>query len=566
MEGGIFIDLRGTTRFTPSFNAIIEISPMLLGIGRLGTLFFSQTCEFCTKKGPYMDQPLQVSVMRYPTKICGITLLVASLAGCGGADELSERIPNALAGTPVVFNDLGVINNSALNSALDVRTELRGVNSDGKNAVVRVSWALTDTGFAALKPNSRIVLRQFRNDTPTAVINIKPVSEDAPSGSVDVPVNTQSDSDTQWYLELDRANLLAVPDITTHSIVNVGAILKRDTTPLEQLVSVDVQLVEDSYTATNINNRREHNFALAVNGRLNLGQNPDNPDEMLTKPAFVTGLVDEGREPFTVIESGVVDTESPLMVTDERKDPLVYLVMDASSSLLQSECADDLYHAISSTVISLAPAVNFEYRIFDTDVYEVDSTLEFLPISGGASGSALYYALDTVAEDISKWEHSDRDIFVIAYSDGLDLASWNHYDFATRDDVVTHVGRRLSNLVQQHRDLNDRSLRTFLVGFDPRTGSEAEEMLFLATQGGGEYVQMDRDDCNASLALQNSQNDRVQSKIQETFLGLTDHIRSVYYLNYSSQQTHGRSSLAVELKLSDTVSSTIQLPARPVEQ
>jgi len=200
---------------------------------------------------------------------------------------------------------------------------------------------------------------------------------------------------------------------------------------------------------------------------------------------FVTGLVNDGQQPFAVRESGVLDTESPLTVTDVRKDPLVYLVMDASSSLLDGECSDDLYHAVSSTVITLAPSVNFEYRIFDNEVYEVESTLEFLPISGGPSGSALYYALDTVVADIEQWENPDRDIFIIAYSDGLDLASWNQYDFSSRDAVVTHVGRRLSSLAQQHQQFNGRTLKTFLVGFNPQTGSEAEEMLFLATQGGG---------------------------------------------------------------------------------
>lgn len=493
---------------------------------------------------------------------CGLALSVAWLSACGGADELADRQPNGFSNTPVVFNDVS----ARANSALDVRAELRGVNADGKNGVVRVSWSLTRAGSAALRSNTQVVLRELNDDRPGVVIDIMPVNEEDPSGRIDVPVNTQDDANLQWHLELDRADLQAVPDITAYSIVDLNTILKRDTTPLDQLVSVHVELVEESYTAANIDNRREHNFAVSVNGRLSLGPNPDSPEEILTKPASVTGLLDQGRQPFTLIESGVVDIESPLTVTAERKDPLVYLVMDASSSLATSECADDLYHAVSSTVITLAPAVNFEYRIFDTDVYEVESTLEFLPITGAASGSALYYALDTVVDDISQWEHADRDIFIIAYSDGLDLASWNHYNFPTRDDVVAHVGHRLGNLAEWHQSQNDRSLRTFLVGFDPRTGTEAEEMRFLASQGGGEYVQMNRDDCNASLAVQNTSGDAVKSKIQETFLSLTDHIRSVYYLNYSSQQTHGRSALALELKLSDNVNSTIQLPARPVEQ
>ena len=130
---------------------------------------------------------------------------------------------------------------------------------------------------------------------------------------------------------------------------------------------------------------------------------------------------------------------------------------------------------------------------------------------------------------------------------------------------MSHVGRRLSGLAQQHQQFNGRSLRTFLVGFDPMSGSEAEEMLFLATQGGGEYVQMSRDDCDASIALQNSNNDVVKDKIVNTFLSLTENIRSVYHMNYSSQQTHGHTTLSLELYLNELVNDKLNLPERPVE-
>jgi len=148
-------------------------------------------------------------------KTCGSVFFLAFLSGCGGADELTDRVPSGFAGTPVVFND----SISRSSSALDVRTELRGVNSDGKNAVVRVSWSLTDSGSVAVQPNSQVILREYSDGVPKAAIDVKPISLDDPSGSVDVPVNTDEDADTQWYLELDRANLQAVPDVASYAVV-----------------------------------------------------------------------------------------------------------------------------------------------------------------------------------------------------------------------------------------------------------------------------------------------------------------------------------------------------------
>ncbi len=494
-------------------------------------------------------------------KMGACAVLVAAMIGCGDSGGLSSRVPKGYSGAPEPLNDGVTISQPALN----VRQELRGVNADGENAVIRVSWSLTDQGINALQPNSQVRLRAMRDDTPAEVIETQPVSEETPAGTIDVPVNTEADANTQWYIELDRANLTAVPGITNYSVLNLSHILSRNTTALDKLQSVELSLVPESYSAENIGNRREHEFTVAVSGELDIGPDPENSGENRTKSVFVTGLLKDGAQPFILRESGILDTESPLSVTDQRKDPLVYLVMDASSSMMDSECSDDLYHAISSTVITLAPSVNFNYRIFDNEVYEVESTLEFLPIEGEASGSALYYALDTVVADIEKWENRDRDIFIIAYSDGLDLASWNHYNFASRDAVVAHVGRRLHSISQQHFQFNGRTLKTFLMGFDPRTGSEAEEMYYLATRGGGEYIQLNRDDCNASIVLQNSDSDVVTDKIEETFLSLTDHISSVYHINYSSQQTHGHSQLSLELNLGDSLKHTLDLPPRPIE-
>lgn len=513
-------------------------------------------------------QPLQSRGMDTRLIMIVYAILLAALAGCGGSDELSNRVPNGFSSTSDVLDD-GV---SRVGPAFTARQELRGVSADAENAVVRVSWALTDDGMAVLRPNSRIRLRTFEDDIPGRVIETRAVNEDAPSGTFDMPVNTETDTETSWYLELDRADLTAVPGITGSSVLNLGDILRRNTTPLNDLRSIDIELLPDSYTAETMGNRREHNFSVNVKGLLEFDPDQfDSVEERITKEISVTGLLTAERQPFVLTEDGVDDGESPLTVTDQRKDPLVYLVMDASSSMQESECSDDLYHAVNSTVITLAPVANFNYRIFDNEVFEVDSTLEFLPIDGVASGSALYFALDTVVADILRWENRDRDIYIIAYSDGLDLASWNHYDFDSRDAVVTHVGRRLGALAQEHADTNGRELKTFLVGFDPMTGSEAEEMLYLATQGRGEYIQMSRDDCNSSLALQNSAGDVVGERIKETFQTLTNQIRSVYHFNYSSQQTHGKSVLQLTLDLTDSsevsdwVADSEILPPRPVD-
>ena len=492
--------------------------------------------------------------------LAGLAILAAA-AGCGGPDELSSRVPSGISGDTGVFDD----GQSVARGPFYWNHELVGVDSDGERGVVRLSWALTEQGIEALGPNSRMLFRTVQDGRPGNVLESREVSAVSSFGTIDVPVNTKNDADRVWRLELARVDLDEVPGLVDYSEVNFASILTRKTTPLEQIRSVELSLLEDSYTAKNNGNRREHNFSVSVGGQLAIDVGAANGFSEQTRNVSVTGLVDNDRQPFLIRESGVHDTESPLTVTDVRKDPLVYLVMDASSSMLQGECSDDLYHAVSSTVITLAPSAIFSYRTFDNEVHVVGSTLEFAPSDAQASGSALYYALDTVVADIERWENPDRDIFIIAYSDGLDLASWNHYNFASRNEVVAHVGQRLSGVSQQHQQINGRNLKTFLVGFDPLTGSEAEEMLFLATQGRGEYVQMNRDDCNASLALRNAPTDTVKDKIEDTFLSLTENIRSVYHMNYSSQQTHGRSTLSLQIYLSDSVNHRLDLPARPLD-
>jgi len=483
--------------------------------------------------------------------------LVAVLHGCDS--DVVSRAPNGpTAADSGAFGDDAAFTHAALN----VSTQLRGVNSDGRNAVVRVAWSVTAAGLQTLGGRSQVRLRNYTNGSATGVIASQPVSEDTSSGVFDIPVDVVEDTSTQWFLELDRAALSLVPNLSGFTVVNLEPILSRKTTPLDVVTQAELELVPDSYTADNVGGRREHNFSVHVKGRIPV--NDPNQPAHNTKPVFVTGLVQNGNKPFRIIESGVEDIESPLSVTDDRKDPVLYLVMDVSSSVVQGQCWDDLQHAVSSTIINLAGATNLEYRIFDNEIYRIESTLDLLPISGEASGSALYHSLDRVVGELESWEHRDRDIFIIAFSDGLDLASWNHYDFASRQDVVTHVGRRLNGMALQHSFYNQREFKTFLVGFDPRTALEAQEMSYLALQGRGDYVQMNRDDCDPNVVINGASADPVESKITETFHSLSDHIRSVYHLNYSSQQTHGRSPISLQLHLGDTHMHTLELPERPV--
>jgi len=457
----------------------------------------------------------------------------------------------------------GVLDDAAnLQPALHVVTQLRGVSSNGRSAVVRVAWSLTEQGIESLSGRNQVRLRHYKNNSPGRVIATRAVSESEPSGEFDVPVDTSDDLHTKWLLELDRASLEAVPNLAAYSLVDLEPILARAETPLEDVTQAELALLPDSYTATNVAGRREHEFSVHVKGRIPI--NDENQPAHNTKPIFVTGLVQDESKPFRVIESGINDIESPLTVVDDRRDPILYLLMDVSASVVQGQCWDDLQHAVTSTIIHLADSVNLEYRIFDNEIYRIESTLDLLPLSGEASGSAIYHSIDRVLGEIEEWEHKDRDIFIIAFSDGLDLASWNHYDFESREAVIAHVGRRLSDVAWRHKRHNRRDLKTFLVGFNPRTDEEAREMNYLATQGQGSYVQMNRDDCDPVVALSNASTDPVRSKITETFHSLSDHIRSVYHLNYSSQQTHGRSSISLQLHLGDTLAHTLDLPARPL--
>jgi len=86
-------------------------------------------------------------------------------------------------------------------------------------------------------------------------------------------------------------------------------------------------------------------------------------------------------------------------------------------------------------------------------------------------------------------------------------------------------------------------------------------MRYLARMGEGKYVQLNREDCVASASVATAETNPASRKITETFQSLTDHIRSVYHLNYSSQQTHGNTSLSLQLHIDDQLMDTLTLPA-----
>jgi len=299
--------------------------------------------------------------------------LVAALLGCDA--DFGARHPKPDLASHTVLNDAF----TEASPALLVSTNLIGLDAEGRYATLQISWSLSDYGVSNLTPQSRVNLREFSAEGVGKVLASQAVSADIPNNEFELPIDVDVDSGKRLALELDRSTVSTTPGSNGFVAVNLAGILLPPETPLDRLQSAKLSLQADSYHSEIVNNRREHTFSAS----------PETDDVVDIKTVSVTGLVNDGRRPFTVIESGVEDIESPLTVIAERQDPIIYMLMDISSSMVHGECWDDMLHAVSSTAITVRRAAEFKYYAFDSAVHPLNSLSEVAPIEGEASGSAL---------------------------------------------------------------------------------------------------------------------------------------------------------------------------------
>jgi len=292
-----------------------------------------------------------------------------------------------------------------------------------------------------------------------------------------------------------------------------------------------VELVPGSYNSEVVGDRREHRFAVRVLAKYNdLASQQSTNCEALSLEDIesgtlqpVIGLDKKADANFVALEYGEADVESPVTVSYSKESLGVYLVMDVSSSVVESRVAHYMLDAVSRSVISLAQFSDFNYRIFGTNVYELGSLRDINFDDPAGSGTALYYSIDTALDDIENYAPAGQNKIIIAISDGHDLASRNFYPaFKSHEQVREHIAQRIVNVQEGQNQFYDSQLQAYFLELPGAgdSGSSGDNMQMLAQLSGGTHF--DASD---------------RQGLQESLQTITDHVGGSYDLVYSSQQT-----------------------------
>jgi len=322
--------------------------------------------------------------------------------------------------------------------------------------------------------------------------------------------------------------------------------------------AVNVALVEDSYETELVDGRRIHRFAVRVTDPtagpltyeqreklLKTGNDPDQYDYS------ISGLENDPQAHFRAIESNVIDEESSIDVSFTEHKLAVYLVLDSSSSLVQSGQVPKITDAVSRAVIALRNTADFTYLRFTNDVHKIEGMRELVFDTHDQSGTALYFAIDTALHEIENFGDPDQDKVVLVFTDGKDLASRNFYGkaFQSHEQVFEHVNFRVQNVVEAQQSQLNRRLQVYTVGFfDESSGANYAQQI----------EQLDK--IAQSGNTERSYNHTDFNEIESAFAAVVQNIRGNYYLEYSSQQTLDDTNLQLEVNVNGLAPVILTLP------
>lgn len=418
--------------------------------------------------------------------------------------------------------------------AIYVNSRLQSTSADGNEADLVLAYRIDSAARDSIGSGTHV--RVELNDVTGArtLLTRSRVADDALSGEVEVTVPvTNTPSTITVGLEGLRSSI--IDDLPAYSVLSLPSVLRRQSTELADVDELKVTLVPDSYSSALENNRRVHRFAVEVEGRL--GNTADNPYHS------ISGLEENVTRHFKVEEGGQLDVESPVTVDYSRLNTVVYLVLDVSSSMVHSGAAHDLLDSVARSIIALAGVAEFDIRIFAGDVYQLGSLREINFDNLTESATAFYLAMDTTLDDIDSRGLTNQDSVLIAFTDGRDFSSLNYFPaFRSQTQMQEYIEQRLRNVKRSQDQFYGQQLDTYFVSLGSNVDSEA--MQKLASEGGGQYLQ----------TFENSD-------IENAFASVTNNIRGVYYLEYSSQRT----SIANDLELTVAVGDhskrvTIEVP------
>ena len=425
------------------------------------------------------------------------------------------------------------------NALLQVQSNMIGTSANGSTVDLRLSYSLDPYIRTALKAGSYVLFTYVAADQAPLVVGSSTIT-DTLSGELDVTVPT-NDENAKLLASIENI----IPDLVDEAdvlVTQLPAVGQRETTDLSLVQGLSAQLVDGSYTSHVADGRRIHEFAVRV---IDPTAGPianliADASDRAAIAYSVTGLEDEVSAHFFALENGFEDIESPVTVSFTEHPLSVYLVIDASRSVVESRQSHQLLNAVSNTVIALSKNAQFDYRMFTGDVERLADLRELDFDSREASATALYYALDTALNDIERTGSVDQDKVVMVFTDGKDLASRNHYDndFIDNEQVHEYIVQRVDQVRRTQQNELEKSFQVYTVGFyDANSGidvqDEVNKLDAIASAGG-------------TGASYNNFN---EADIESAFTSVVNNVKGVYYLQYSSQQTASDNELELVVRV-----------------
>lgn len=474
-------------------------------------------------------------------------LLCAGLTACDRTNSARLRGGATVDDLNFAFDDQS--GGQVSQRLLQVSSTIASTSPDGTEADLQLNYTLDPIIRSALRASSFVKFEYITVDKPPQLVARASITEEL-RGVVEVTVPT-TDNNAKLVATIGGLQ----PGVIENAEVLVAqlpAVLARDTTDLTRVQSVRAQLIEGSYESMLVDSRRVHKFAVKVTDPtagpiVELLEEGDDPASL---DYSISGLEINPSTHFVALENDAIDIESPVTVEFDEHPLAVYLVIDASSSIVNSRQAHNLSNAVSNTVIALSKNAQIDYRSFNSTVKRMSGLRELDFDTDDTSATAMYYAIDTALNDIEEFGSIDQDKVVLVFTDGKDLASRNYYDnrFIDNEQVHEYIVQRIEQVRSVQENVLGRKLDVYTIGFYSQdNGLDVSE----------EIRKLDRiSEVGGTIS---SYNNLSTTDIDNAFAAVVHNIRGVYYLQYSSQQTADNNKLELLIKVNGH-EALVQLP------
>ncbi len=483
----------------------------------------------------------------YTLIFCSL-FLAACEQGSKAEPKTAPAAGGSVASSPILYDAVDSYYPVEGGKALSVSANFTGASANGQHADLRLRFKVNPDVQSAVTSASQVVV-SINEDGRAHEIHRQRVNTETMEGELDITIEPTS-AGASLVVGLESLDTSSVVKVPTYSTIALPKALELKDSDLNSIAGIDVRLVPGSYKTKLIGDRREHQFAVRVLAHYN--EQPGSGSACLDRASLtkanldlkpVIGLDANADDNFTALEYGVADNESPVSVSFNKANLGVYLVMDGSSSVFENGVVQPMLDAVSRTVISLGRFADFDYRLFGTDVFKLNSLRDIAFDDPAGSGTALYYAIDTALQDIESYAPPSQNKLIIAISDGQDLASRNYYPtFGSHAQVREYITQRISSVRDDQNSLYDSQLSTYFIELPGQ--NDSSEMQAVADSASGFHFQVSD-----------------KQGLRESLQTVTDYVGGSYDLVYSSQQTPDDTLLELRVHAGNC-SDTIQLPTQ----